>query len=109
MSLGTYPDTGLAHAREKRDAARKQLAAGIDPGANRKAEKVAGTDRAANSFEVIAREWLSKRDWVDGYRIKVAAWFDNDVFPWIGGRPVAELTAPSSCESSPSRKGRERC
>lgn len=94
LSLGTYPDTSLAGAREKREAARKQLAAGIDPGENRKATKTAGVDRAANSFEVVAREWLSKRDWVDGYKVKVAAWFDNDVYPWIGGRPVAELTAP---------------
>ena len=45
LSLGTYPDTGLADAREKREAARKQLAAGIDPGENRKATKTAGVDR----------------------------------------------------------------
>src|SRR6185437_60134 len=41
ISLGTYPDTSLALAREKRDAARKLLAAGVDPGEHRKAEKVA--------------------------------------------------------------------
>lgn len=94
LSLGTYPDTSLAEARERRDCARKQLAAGIDPGAKRKADKAAGIDRAANSFEVVVREWLSKRDWVDAYKVKVSAWFENDVFPWIGGRPVAELSAP---------------
>ena len=94
LSLGTYPDTGLADAREKRDQARKLLAAGIDPGEQRKAVKAAGEERAANSFEVVAREWLAKRDWVDGYKIKIAAWFQNDVYPWIGKRPVAELTAP---------------
>lgn len=94
LSLGTYPDTGLADARAKRDAARKLLAVGVDPGEHRKATKAAGEERAGNSFEVVAREWLGKRDWVDSYKVKVTAWFDNDVFPWIGSRPVAGLTAP---------------
>lgn len=94
LSLGTYPDTGLADARERRDSARKLLAAGVDPGDHRKAEKAAGVERAANSFEVVAREWLGKRDWVASYSVKVTAWMENDVFPWIGGRPVAELSAP---------------
>lgn len=94
LSFGTYPDVGLADARDKRDAARKLLAAGTDPGESRKAERIAGAERAANSFEVVAREWLAKRDWVPDYLSKVTGWMDNDVFPWIGGRPVAELSAP---------------
>src|SRR5690606_29183950 len=28
------------------------------------------------------------------YRVKVTAWLENDVFPRIGSRPIAELTAP---------------
>jgi len=94
LAIGIYPDTGLADARDKRDAARKLLAAGIDPGEHRKAEKAAGEERAANSFEVIAREWLGKQTWVEHYRVKVEAWMANDVYPYIGGRPVAELAAP---------------
>ena len=94
LSLGTYPDVGLSEARQRHAEARKLLAAGVDPGEQRKAEKAAGADRAANSFEVVAREWLGKQAWVPGYLDKVAAWMDNDVFPYIGGRPVAELTAP---------------
>ena len=95
LSLGTYPDTGLADARDKRDAARKLLAAGIDPSEQRKAEKAAGEERAANGFEVVAREWMARQTWVGGYRVKVEARMAGDVFPYIGGRPVAELTAPS--------------
>lgn len=94
LSMGTYPDTGLADARTKRDEARKLIAAGVDPSDHRKATTAAKVERAGNSFEVVAREWLGKRDWVDSYKVKVTAWLDNDVFPWIGGRPVAELTAP---------------
>lgn len=94
LSLGTYPETGLAEARARHAEARKALAAGIDPGEQRKAEKAAGLERAGNSFEVVAREWLAKQTWVAGYRDKVDAWLVNDVFPYIGGKPVAEVTAP---------------
>ncbi|MGH8062711.1 MAG: tyrosine-type recombinase/integrase [Pseudoxanthomonas sp.] len=94
LAHGTYPEVTLALARERRDAARRLLAAGVDPGEHRRAEKIAGADRAANSFEVVAREWLGKRDWVASYKVKVEAWLVNDVFPWIGNRPIAEITAP---------------
>ncbi len=94
LSLGVYPDVSLALARERRDESRKLLAQGIDPGENRKAEKSAGEERASNSFEVVAREWLAKQTWVPTYMSKVAAWMENDVFPYIGGRPIAELSAP---------------
>jgi integrase len=95
LSLGTYPDTSLADAREKRDAARKQLATGIDPGAHRKAEKAAGEERAANSFEVIAREWHAKqsKSWVELHASRIMLRMENDIFPWLGVRPIAEITA----------------
>lgn len=94
LAHGTYPDVSLSEARERRDRARKLLANGVDPGQHRQAEKAAGAERAANSFEVVAREWLAKRDWVTSYRGKVSAWLESDVFPYVGGRPIAELTAP---------------
>lgn len=94
LSLGTYPEVSLADARGRQAEARRLLASGIDPGEHRKAAKVAGVEKAANSFEVVTREWLGKQKWVESYRCKVVAWMDNDVFPWIGGRPVAELAAP---------------
>ena len=94
LSLGTYPDTGLAEARQRHAEARKLLAAGVDPGEQRKAERAAGAERSANSFEVVAREWLGRQGWVEGYRVKVEAWMANDVYPYVGARPIAELTAP---------------
>lgn len=94
LALGAYPSVSLSEARERHAEARKLLAAGVDPADARKAEKAAGAERAANSFEAVALEWLGKQTWVEGYRVKVAAWLDNDVFPYVGGRPIAELTAP---------------
>jgi integrase len=95
LSLGTYPDTSLADAREKRDAARKLLSAGVDPGEQRKAVKAAGAERAANSFEVIAREWHAKQSakWVDLHASRIMLRLENDVFPWLGSRPIADIPA----------------
>ena len=96
LSLGVYPDVGLKDARDRRDAARKLVANDIDPGVNRKAVKSAKTERAANSFEVVAREWHAKNlpTWAGTHSNKIIRRFEMYVFPWLGGRPVAEITAP---------------
>ncbi|CAG0946950.1 Prophage integrase IntS [Anaerolineae bacterium] len=96
LALGVYPDVPLTLARERRDAARKQLAQDIDPGEHKKATKAAKADRAANSFEVIAREWFENKSpsWKAGHADKIIRRLEKDVFPWIGGRPIAEITAP---------------
>jgi len=94
ISLGIYPDVSLADARNKRADMRKLVASGIDPSGQRKAEKAAGADKAANSFETIAIEWLAKQRWVESYRIKVAACMKKDVYPWIGSAAIASLNAP---------------
>src|SRR5271170_4830090 len=60
LSLGVYPDVGLKDARDRREAARKLLADGIDPSENRKAQRSERTNRAANSFDVVAGEWFAK-------------------------------------------------
>jgi integrase len=96
LSFGAYPDVSLKSARERRDEARKVLAEGIDPGEQRKAQKAASEARALNSFEVICREWLEKwRTTVEPAQHKKAlARLEKNVFPWLGGRPIAEITAP---------------
>ncbi|MCP5421253.1 MAG: integrase arm-type DNA-binding domain-containing protein [Gammaproteobacteria bacterium] len=96
LALGVYPDVTLKDARDRRDAARKLLADGIDPSENRKAQKSARADRAANSFEVVAREWFAKYSatWAANHGDRIIRRFERDIFPWIGGRPIAEITAP---------------
>lgn len=93
LSLGVYPDVGLADARERRDETRRQLTAGIDPGAARKAEKLTRQEMAKNSFEAIAREWFEKfaSAWVSTYSTKVIRRFERDVFPFIGAMPIADI------------------
>jgi integrase len=94
ISLGVYPAVSLKAARDKRDDARKQLAAGIDPGQHRKAAKSAGADRRANSFEVVAREWFGKFSpgWAKNHADKIIRRLERDVFPWLGNRPVSEVS-----------------
>ncbi|MEX0960246.1 MAG: integrase arm-type DNA-binding domain-containing protein [Burkholderiales bacterium] len=94
LALGVYPDVSLKAAREKRDAFRKQVAAGIDPGQARKAEKLARA--GAESFEAIAREWHAKFSptWVSSHGDRIIRRLENDLFPWLGNRPIAEIKAP---------------
>ncbi len=96
LSLGVYPDVSLKDARQRRDDARKLLANDIDPAENRKAAKAAKVERAGNSFEVIAREWYAKNspNWAENHGKRILQRFERDLFPWIGGRPIAEITAP---------------
>lgn len=92
LSLGTFPDVSLKQARERRDQARKLVADGIDPGDQRKAESLSG----AETFEAIAREWHAKHvpNWSPAHADRLMARLEKDVFPWIGRKPIANLTAP---------------
>lgn len=96
LSMGVYPDVGLKDARNRRDEARKLLASDVDPGENRKAVKAAKTERATNSFEAITREWFAKYSatWNLSHGDRTIRRFERDIFPWIGGKSIAELTAP---------------
>ena len=92
MSFGSYPDIPLSSARERHLEARKLLATGIDPMAERKAEKAA----AENSFQSVAGLWLAH--WQDGKCPRhvdyVKRRMDADIFPCLGARPIALIEAP---------------
>lgn len=96
LAFGVYPDVSLVRAREKLLEARKLVADGIDPGEARKGAKRAVHERAASSFEAVAREWYAKYSpgWAESHASKIIRRLERDVFPWIGGKPVAELSAP---------------
>jgi len=96
LAIGIFPAISIAAARKHRDAARELLANEIDPGVHRKLRKAQQADRAANSFEAIAREWFAKYQptWAASHADKIIKRLENDVFPWLGGQPIAEITAP---------------
>jgi integrase len=95
LSLGVYPEVSLKEARLKRDDARRLLANGVDPSAQRQVSKSALVESATNSFETIAREWFAKfsQGWVESHSDKIIRRLERDVFPWLGARPVNTITA----------------
>jgi integrase len=91
LALGSYPEVALFDARHRRDEARRQLAQGIDPGAQKQA-----VTEETETFEVIAREWHTKFSptWTPGHASAIEGRLERDLFPWIGKRPIKEIKAP---------------
>ena len=109
LSLGTYPETGLRDARDKRDAARKLIAARQDPSDVRKANKAERTQQRGaqaladaglpgpGSFEHVAREWLAtihEGKVSEGHADRTRIRLEQDAFPWLGRRSIGEIEAP---------------
>lgn len=96
LALGVYPEISLKQARAKRDEARRLLDAEIDPGEERKMKRSVRRMSAENSFSAVALEWLDvqKTKWAESTADKTKARLENDIFPFLGRRPVAEITAP---------------
>lgn len=96
MSFGKYPDVPLALARERHAEARKLLAIGLDPMAQRKAAKTAEKVAAENSFQTIAGRWFEhwrahkSAQHVDATRRRMEA----NILPLLGTRPIDEIEAP---------------
>ena len=102
LALGVYPAVSLAKARKRREIAREQLAAGIDPSAAKREDKQAEIDAAANTFEMIGRAWLakteSKRAKVTQSRITTL--LEKDVFPFIGKMSLSTIKARDILDKS---------
>lgn len=96
LAIGAFPDVPLATARKRLQQAREQLAEGVDPGEQRKQAARAREALHTDSFEAVAREWLTKHSptWSPGHADKIQRRLERDVFPWIGSRPVGEIRAP---------------
>ncbi|MDB6045476.1 MAG: integrase, partial [Gammaproteobacteria bacterium] len=90
VSLGAYPDVSLKSARERREDERKLIADGVNPAAQRKAER-AGLE---NTLQAIALEWLAKQKFAPATREKAEWTFSELIFPHIGARPIASIKAP---------------
>jgi integrase len=101
LALGAYPAVSLKEARQKREDAKELLAKGIDPSAHKQAIKAAVRAETENTFEIIAREWFAKYSagWSEANRVKVLTRQINYIFPFIGGKPIREVTAPELLEA----------
>ncbi len=95
LSYGVYPEVSLKEARAKRDANRKLLAEGLDPGEAKKRGLLEREAVYANSFEVIAWKWYDHNSpvWATTTANKRSALLKNDLIPWLGERPIADIDA----------------
>ena len=93
ISLGVYPTITLADARCRRDDARKLVAEGKNPSKVRKEQKIALQTESESAFEKIATEWhqMKSAKWSAGYASDIMEAFQNDIFPYVGTRPVGEI------------------
>ena len=95
LALGVYPKVGLKDARKKHTEARARLSEGLDPSEVKKA--TAAAQEGENSFAAIAHEWHGKFaavQWSDSHAKNIMARLQKNVFPWLGSRPVHEISAP---------------
>jgi integrase len=93
LTFGKYPEVSLAEARDKRLAARKQLAQGVDPGRTKREEKQAREKAALNTFEAVARAWLARTaaERAASTQEKNTAWLERNIFPAIGALPISTI------------------
>lgn len=93
LAVGVYPKVSLANARKVRDEAKEQLANSIDPSLYRQHQKAKRELEAENSFAAIAREWHERQSttWAAITARRIWAILENDILPYLGKRPIAEL------------------
>jgi len=93
-AIGAYPVIGLKEAREKKIAAKKLIAKGIHPAHDRKLEKIRQAHEHANSFEAVAKEWLTNQadSWTPRTLQQRQSILERDVYPEIGTLPIKQVT-----------------
>jgi integrase len=93
IGLGDYPAVRLSEARERSEAARKLVKEGVNPAQQRQLDRVRQANEAANTFDVIAKEWLQTKDWEDITKNRRLDMLERVAFPNIGKLPVREVTS----------------
>lgn len=96
LSVGVYPDVSLQQAREKRELAKKMIAAGHDPSEVRKTEKTEAKLLATNTFQAVASEWhkLHNANKSDRHKQRVQRWLEAYLYPPLGKLAISSITAP---------------
>ncbi|QGG12004.1 DUF4102 domain-containing protein [Citrobacter braakii] len=91
MAFGVYPETPLADARQKREEARKLVAAGVDPREHKRAVKEEQAKEVI-TFESVARDWhASNQKWSESHSARVLKSLEDNLFDAIGKRNIADL------------------
>ncbi|NCO04308.1 MAG: tyrosine-type recombinase/integrase [Alphaproteobacteria bacterium] len=80
----------LKEARELRDCVIKLVKDGVDP--NQRKQDVIKKNEGIKTFEEIARQWHEKGNWVERYKKRIISSLENDAFPFIGKKPISQIT-----------------
>lgn len=96
LSFGPYPLLGVSDARDEREKAKRLLRQNIDPGAHKKKEHQSRLRNQKNTFKALALEWHEKQasEWSQKHTDGVLKRMEVDLFPFIGNRPIADISAP---------------
>ncbi|HWI85393.1 MAG TPA: integrase arm-type DNA-binding domain-containing protein [Sphingomonas sp.] len=94
LYFGAWPEVGIAAARQQRDKAREQIAAGLDPAAVKRIETLARKVAADNTFKTIAEEWVAKneREGRAPITLDKIRWLLGMAYPMIGTLPISKIT-----------------
>lgn len=93
LRIGKYPDIGLAEARKQHQQARNNLAKGINPSQAKQQAKQERQAALLNTFAAVTKQWHTKNlpRWKEKHAARIMQYFESDVFPHIGNRPIKEL------------------
>jgi len=93
-SYGVYPEVTLAEARSKRDDTRALLRRGINPGLEKRKDKIASLTTLNNTFHSITSDWLevNERHWDAKHATRVRRSLELNVLPHLGKMPITEIT-----------------
>ncbi len=95
LALGVYPSVSLSDARAKAEVAKKTVREGSDPSLFKKLNGGGSTD-TNHSFQAVALEWLERfrHEWTESHCDSISAGFVRDIYPFIGNKEIASITAP---------------
>jgi integrase len=95
LSFGRYPVVSLLDAREKRDEAKRLLAAHVDPSAKRREERIAAITEARTTFGLIAEEYVTRLQEREAATatIKKTKWLLEELAKPLAKRPIREISA----------------
>jgi integrase len=94
-TIGEYPAVSLSDARREREWAREHVKQGLNPTTAKEAERLHQMGEHANTFKVVAQEWIEQNrlHWSANYMRQVETFLDKDVFPKIGSTPIRMVTS----------------
>jgi integrase len=110
LAIGPYPRITLKDARARREDAKRQLEAGLDPSQQKRLAKLAAAAEQSNTFEALAAEYLEKKckEGKASATLGKLEWLFGIANRTLGPRPISGITAPEILQVLRSVEARER-